>query len=91
MPEGLDIDRKQQLNGSMSPYTQHLIVSTGRSDWTSRIEDEKDTAAWGKFTADVKASFGRGGEFHDVGATLPLANALSGLCQRLGDEKAHLH
>ncbi|KAK5319499.1 hypothetical protein LTR93_007419 [Exophiala xenobiotica] len=64
MPEGLDIDRKQQLNGSMSPYTQHLIVSTGRSDWTSRIEDEKDTAAWGKFTADVKASFGRGGEFH---------------------------
>ncbi len=76
----------------MSPYTQHLIVSTGRSDWTSRIEDEKDTAVWGRFTADVKASLGRGGEFHDVGATLPLANALNVAAQRdLGDEKADLH
>lgn len=69
MPAGLDIDHKRRLNGTMSPYAQHLIVSTGRSDWTSRIEDERDTAVWGKFTSQVKALLGRGGEFHDVGAT----------------------
>ncbi|KAL2424430.1 hypothetical protein ABEF95_009749 [Exophiala dermatitidis] len=49
----------------MSPYSQHLIIPTGRSDWTSKIEDEKDTAAWGRFTAEMKTLLGRGGEFHD--------------------------
>jgi hypothetical protein len=66
MPPGLDIDRSQNLNGTMAPYAQHLIVSTGKSDWTSKIEDEKDTAVWGEFTADIKSILGRGGEFHDV-------------------------
>lgn len=50
----------------MSPYAQHLVIPTGRSDWTSKIEDEKDTAVWGKFTADMKTLLGRRGEFHDV-------------------------
>lgn len=67
MPEGLDIDREKNLNGTMSPYSQHLIIPTGRSDWTSKIEDEKDTAVWGRFTAEIKTLLGRGGEFHDVG------------------------
>ncbi|EHY55268.1 hypothetical protein HRR83_009069 [Exophiala dermatitidis] len=65
MPEGLDIDREKNLNGTMSPYSQHLIIPTGRSDWTSKIEDEKDTAVWGRFTAEIKTLLGRGGEFHD--------------------------
>ncbi|EXJ91548.1 hypothetical protein A1O3_00096 [Capronia epimyces CBS 606.96] len=65
MPAGLDIERTYNLNGTMSPYAQHLIISTGRSDWTSRIEDERDTAVWGRFTAEIKAVLGRGGEFHD--------------------------
>ncbi|EXJ93556.1 hypothetical protein A1O1_01948 [Capronia coronata CBS 617.96] len=65
MPAGLDIDRTHNLNGSMSPYAQHLIISTGRADWTSRIEDEKDTAVWGRFIAETKSLLGRGGEFHD--------------------------
>ncbi|KAK4936337.1 hypothetical protein LTR10_022765 [Elasticomyces elasticus] len=65
MPEGLDIDRKNVLNGTISPHAQHLVVSSGRSDWTSKIEDEKDTAPWGRFTAEVKGLLGRGGDFHD--------------------------
>ncbi|KAK5056653.1 hypothetical protein LTR84_012185 [Exophiala bonariae] len=64
-PADLDIDRTRDLNGSMSPYAQHLLISTGRKDWTSRIEDERDTAPWGRFTAEMKAILGRGGEFHD--------------------------
>ncbi len=40
----------------------------------------------------VHPALERGGEFHDVGATLPLANALNVAAQRdLGDEKADLH
>ncbi|KAJ9617729.1 hypothetical protein H2204_013482 [Knufia peltigerae] len=65
MPAGLDIDRKAHLSGTMSAHSQHLIVSTGRSDWTSRIENERDTAVWGRFTADVKSMMGRRGEFFD--------------------------
>lgn len=72
MPAGLDIDRKAHLSGTMSAHSQHLIVSTGRSDWTSRIENEQDTAVWGKFTADVKSMLGRKGEFFDVCLSLRL-------------------
>ncbi|EXJ69765.1 uncharacterized protein A1O5_06836 [Cladophialophora psammophila CBS 110553] len=50
----------------MSPYAQHLIVSTGQSDWTSRIEDEHDNdTSWGKVVGDFKRLLGRHGEFHD--------------------------
>lgn len=66
MPTGLDIDKSRDLNGSMSAYAQHLIISSGQSDWTSRIEDERDTASWGRFASDIKSALGRNGEFHDV-------------------------
>ncbi|KIX99341.1 uncharacterized protein Z520_04917 [Fonsecaea multimorphosa CBS 102226] len=50
----------------MSPYAQHLLISTGRSDWTSRIEDEHNNGtAWGKVVGDVKTLLGRHGQFHD--------------------------
>lgn len=67
MPEGLEIDHSRSLEGTMSPYAQHLLISTGQSDWKSRIEDEKDSpAAWGGLVGEVKALLGRGGEFFDV-------------------------
>lgn len=65
-PPNLDIDRERDLNGSMSPYAQHLLLSTGRMDWTSRIEDERDTASWGRLTSELKEMLGRRSEFHDV-------------------------
>ncbi|KIW29042.1 uncharacterized protein PV07_04888 [Cladophialophora immunda] len=62
----LEIDRTKNLNGSMSPYAQHLLISTGQSDWTSRIEDEHNNGtSWGKVIGDVKALLGRHGQFHD--------------------------
>ena len=65
-PSGLDIDTKTPLNGTMAAYNKHILIMSGQTDWTSKIEDERDTADWGKFTAELKKAFGRGGEFHDV-------------------------
>ena len=39
IPE-LDIDRGTNLGGTAPGYDQHVVISTGRSDWRSRIEDE---------------------------------------------------
>ena len=62
-----EIDHKSTLNGTISAHSQHLIISTGRHDWSSRIEDESDNGtSWGKVTGDLKSLLGRKGEFHDV-------------------------
>jgi prenyl protein peptidase len=61
------IDHKNTLNGTISAHSQHLIISTGRSDWMSRIEDESENGtSWGKVVGDLKTLLGRKGEFHDV-------------------------
>lgn len=65
VPGGLDIERAQGLNGTVAPYQQHLLIPTGQPDWKSRIEDESDTAPWGRMVANVKALLGPKGEFHD--------------------------
>ena len=41
-PQGLDIDHEKPLSGSMPAYTEHVIICTGKDDWKSRIEDEKN-------------------------------------------------
>ncbi|EXJ60951.1 hypothetical protein A1O7_05104 [Cladophialophora yegresii CBS 114405] len=62
-----EIDHKNPLNGTISPHSQHLIISTGRSDWTSRIEDERENGtSWGKVVGDLKGLMGRKGEFRDA-------------------------
>lgn len=70
MPEGLDIDHKKQLNGTMPPYAQHVVIRTGRADWSSRIEDEVATLGegigGGNLAKSLKALVGRGGKYHDV-------------------------
>ena len=64
-PQGLEIDRVSKLNGTIAPYSQHVLVSTGQRDWKSRIEDEHATGQWGPFLARLKKEFGRKGRFHD--------------------------
>lgn len=44
MPEGFSIDYAQSLNGTMVPYSEQILISTDRSDWESRIEDEQEGA-----------------------------------------------
>jgi transcriptional regulator of NAD metabolism len=63
MPEGLEIDKKKPLNGTMAPYAEHVVICTGQRDWTSRIEDEHDGD---NLAADLKELLGRGGKYSDV-------------------------
>lgn len=67
MPSGLDIDHKTIISNNIAPYTSHVLISTGQSDWPSRIENAaKDTTTWpwGALTSHLKAAFGRKGQYH---------------------------
>lgn len=70
MPEGLEIDHKKQLNGTMPPYAQHVVIRTGRTDWSSKIEEEGHTLGkeigGGNLAASLKGLVGKGGKYHDV-------------------------
>lgn len=60
----LDIDREGRLRGAFAPYSEQVLVCTGRDDWVSKVEDEE------RFGGDVirglKEGFGLGGKFRDV-------------------------
>jgi hypothetical protein len=71
-PAGLYIDREKSLNGSIAPYAQHVVISTGKSDWTSRIENDGQGIPWGDFGRQLKAMLGRGGKYSDVRGYVPL-------------------
>lgn len=66
-PDGLDIDRAHPLNGTMAAYAEQVLVSTGRDDWPSRIEEEQDAL----FARELKGLLGRGGKFLDVRSLCP--------------------
>src|ERR1700753_893063 len=40
MPEGLDIDYKRTLNGTVAPYSDHLLIHTGTYDWPSNVDND---------------------------------------------------
>jgi hypothetical protein len=63
VPEGLAIDRTTNLNGNISNYAQHVLVCTGKDDWSSRIEEDN---AGDNLAADLKELLGRGGKYTDV-------------------------
>lgn len=63
MPEGLPIDYEGKLNGLISNYAQHVLVCTGKDDWTSRIEEDN---GGDNLAADLRELIGRGGKFSDV-------------------------
>ena len=66
MPDQLPIDHEQVLNGTMAPYTQHILVCTGKDDWTSRIENDGEGEGWGGLVRGLKHLLGRGGKYADV-------------------------
>jgi hypothetical protein len=54
----------------MAAYSEHVVISTGKNDWKSRIEDEYEEESgpgYGRFLHGLKGLIGRGGEYHDVG------------------------
>lgn len=63
MPDGLEIDHQNPLNGVMAGYAEHVVVCTGKDDWLSKIEDEN---SGDNLAADLKELFGRGGKYTDV-------------------------
>lgn len=65
MPEGLDIEREQNIGSSMAAYAEQVLISTGRNDWKSKIEDEEEGAD-GAFVRQLKGLLGKGGKFSDV-------------------------
>ena len=68
----LDIDRTTPLLNTAPRYSQHLVISTGKSDWASKIEFEPGE---GNVAAHVKALLGRGGHFFDPTRTVLVSNA----------------
>ena len=67
MPSDLAIDHKERLSGTKPPYAQHVVIRTGKSDWSKKIEDEPDGVGGGvNFARELKKLVGRGGKFHDV-------------------------
>ncbi|KAF2274235.1 uncharacterized protein EI97DRAFT_422724 [Westerdykella ornata] len=63
MPPDLDIDRKSPLLHTMAPYTEQVVICTGKDDWSSRIEDEQSDS--GDFLRGIKGIIGRGGQAFD--------------------------
>jgi len=72
MPEGLEIDHKKNLNGSMAAYAEQVLICTGKDDWTSRIEEEN---SGDNLAADIKELIGRGGVYSDVCIHSPLSSS----------------
>jgi hypothetical protein len=70
MPEGLEIDHKKNLNGSMAAYAEQVLICTGKDDWKSRIEEEN---SGDNLAADIKELIGRGGVYSDVRIHSPLS------------------
>lgn len=71
MPEGLDIDREQSLNGLMAAYADQVLISTGKPDWTSKIEDESDAV----FLRQMRKYLTRGGKYVDPFHNILLTNS----------------
>lgn len=70
VPVGLDIDRTTPLHGTMAKYHRHLLISTGKSDWASRIESEAGLAAQVKAVTSLK-----GGNLRDPFAPTLITNS----------------
>ncbi|KAL8898728.1 MAG: hypothetical protein Q9192_001927 [Flavoplaca navasiana] len=63
VPPDLDIDRSRSLSNTVPHYNQHIVISTGKSDWESRIENE---AGGDNMAKVLKEMTKRKGEQHDV-------------------------
>lgn len=67
VPTKLDIEREQDLSGSMAAYAEHVLISTGKGNWASRIENDAENAT----ARLLKHAIGPKGRFSDVCQTSP--------------------
>ncbi|KAM5452070.1 Altered inheritance of mitochondria protein 32 [Microsporum audouinii] len=75
MPTGLEIDYDQDLNGTMAPYAQQVLISTGQRDWRSRIEDDGLDQSWGILGSRLKKLVFRTGKFADPYNNIVITNS----------------
>jgi len=61
-PPGLEIDREANLNGTMAAYAEQVLISTGRRDWKSNIEEDDGSV----LVKQLRKFIGRGGKYTDV-------------------------
>jgi hypothetical protein len=47
----------------MATYAQQVLISTGKGDWASRIEEDEET---GELARGLKGLLARGGRYADV-------------------------
>ncbi|MCJ1247859.1 hypothetical protein MMC30_005074 [Trapelia coarctata] len=71
-PHGLDIDQALPLENTKPPYDRHLVISTGRPDWTSRIEDDETSPNLAK---GLKALMGAKGPLYDPEKRILISNS----------------
>lgn len=105
MPEGLDIDHKKPLTGTVPRYARHVVIRTGRDDWSSRIEDEESSVQAlqgseqeegpGKtgvnFAKAVKALVGPRGKYHDVCTDQDCLAFVESQCPYVGSRVANCY
>ncbi|EME47262.1 hypothetical protein DOTSEDRAFT_69267 [Dothistroma septosporum NZE10] len=70
-PAGLDIEREQNISGSMATYAEQILISTGRNDWTSKIEDEEEAV----LVRQLKKHLTRGGKYVDPYHNVMITNS----------------
>lgn len=58
----MDIEREQNISGSMAAYAEQVLISTGRNDWKSKIEEEDE----GVLVKQLRSFLMRGGKYVDV-------------------------
>ncbi|KAL8630439.1 hypothetical protein Q9189_003860 [Teloschistes chrysophthalmus] len=60
------------MANTIASYNQHVVISTGKSDWASRIEDEEGP---GNMARAMKGMLKRGAEWHDPDRTSLISNS----------------
>jgi hypothetical protein len=63
LPPNLPIDRKTNLNGTMAPYAEQVLLCTGKDDWPSKIVDEN---SGDNIAAQFDRLLGRNGLYANV-------------------------
>ncbi|KAF2218749.1 Sucrase/ferredoxin-like-domain-containing protein [Elsinoe ampelina] len=70
-PAGLEIDQDAPLNGTTAAYAEQVLISTGKTDWKSRIEDDEDAV----LVKQLKKFLGRGGKYSDPFHNVMITNS----------------
>ncbi len=63
-PAKWSIDEEEELYGHVKGWSTHMLVATGKSDWTRDIEDEKGSVMEAVEKGGVRPSNGVGGRFY---------------------------